>query len=146
MLPSTKTWRIHLTEAAAMRTEKRGEAGAGMQLWLCFHGPILLAVPCPIPPGPSSALGRLIFGIQRDTEDIPAQHGIHHSYSDVHSPERKVPHKSPWQNGVGVRELLIKFEICYYYHLWASKCINFPLMEIHTHTHTQKELRTRILK
>lgn len=69
----------------AIRTEKRGEAGAGIcsgcSSTTGSSGGFVLHHP-----GPSSALEVSDHLHSEGPQRCPAQHGIHHSYSDVHSP------------------------------------------------------------
>ena len=76
---------IHLTEVAAIRTEKRGEAGAGICSG-CTSTADSSGGSVPHLPGPSSALGASDHRHSEGPQRCPAQHGIHHSYSDVRSP------------------------------------------------------------
>lgn len=84
MLASSSVSSINTLVSRAL-IEKRGEAGAGICSG-CTSTADSSGGSVPHLPGPSSALGASDHRHSEGPQRCPAQHGIHHSYSDVRSP------------------------------------------------------------
>lgn len=93
----------------AIHTEKQGEAGAGICSG-CTSMADSSGGFVPRLPGPSSALEASDHLHSEGPQRCPSQHGIHHSYSDVHSPGGRSSTQIALAKWGRIGKLLIKFE------------------------------------